>query len=266
MVSFDDPPVDEVALAIAFEPLHGLTTVAIIDLWQHSFREAYPTVEEQAGPVRMAPEVFGPQAGAAGLTITPAMFEPNPRLWLMDARRGHLIQVQRDFFALNWRKENSMEPYPGFPRIRYDFEAAYGALSSFVSERGLGDLSVTQVEVSYINHISADGPAPISLPDVVTQVIRQDVAGLGEPEAQQYAANYVIGEQLGRLRVLAASATKGENQQSIIALNLTARGAPLSSTVEGVLDFMQFGSDVATEAFVGLTQPAMQHTWGRRDA
>ena len=50
---FRDPPLTELALAVAFEPLPALNTVAQFKLWASSYRDTYPEIEQQSASVRM---------------------------------------------------------------------------------------------------------------------------------------------------------------------------------------------------------------------
>jgi uncharacterized protein (TIGR04255 family) len=263
-VRFENPPLKEVSLAVGIEPITNFTTVRMLELWTAAFREQYPIVEEQSIAVRIEPETFDPRAGAR-LTISAEMFEPSPRLWFLDAERRHLIQIQRDLFARNWRKEDSDEVYPGFPILLDQFKASLERFDRFLTDSKVGGLQPIQVEVSYINHIPSNGTDQLTLSTLLKTVNGVVVDGLPRQEDEQYSANYVIGDNQGRLRVSASTGRRRDNLQRLLVFNLIARGAPFQPTVDGVLEFARLGSEVATQAFVGLTSPEMQSRWGRRD-
>src|SRR5690348_15389771 len=92
-VTFDQPPLVEMALAVAFRPVAKMTSLRLAELWQRAFRQDYPEAEEQTGKVDMPiePGVLGP---APGLKL-PSLedFAPSARLWFLDGHREYLVQV-----------------------------------------------------------------------------------------------------------------------------------------------------------------------------
>src|SRR4029077_3801482 len=99
--SYASPPVVEVVVGVAFWPLHGLTVVDISAFWSENLREHFPKVHEQP-PYVPPTELLGGQSLTLP-TIMP-MALPHPRLWFLSSDEQELLQLQRDYFACNWRK------------------------------------------------------------------------------------------------------------------------------------------------------------------
>ena len=80
------------------------------------------------------------------------------RYWFVTPDDTELIQIQRDWFARNWRKIRKDVQYPSFESVYTEFKADLQHLVDFIAEADLGRFSPTQCEVSYINHIDRRGP------------------------------------------------------------------------------------------------------------
>ena len=266
-VEFIAPPVVEVALSVSFRPVKALNTVQLIDLWTTAFRGDYPEIQEQP-PFVMPTESIG--AAPAGPSVS-FQLSPNPvspRYWLLDEQQHHLIQLQQDFFAFNWRKLDESMEYPRYSRMREQFAAALQRVADYLEPHDLGEFIPTQAEITYINHVSPEpGEAQLRLRSIISGFATPDVEGLPDVETERLALTYRIlhGErQIGRLHVAAEPAVRRKDSVSMVALSVTARGLPMESSIEGVLAFLDFGSEVAMDAFVGLTSQDMHARWGRK--
>lgn len=250
---FRSPPVNEVSLAVAFQPV-SLGVVAASELWRSRFKSAYPTVEEQ-GPVRMPIERF---EGMPSATST-LQFELSdgsallPRLWFISPDGSELIQVQRDWFARNWRQtDTSTASYPLYPAAREAFERDLRHVAKVV-----GPLRPLQVEITYINHIDeADMSA------VLTSL---NPAPTGRvPEFQGYNSQYVLtrdGSPVGRLYLQAQKALRRTSGEGLTVLTITVRGAPMGDGIDGALKFLDLGNEEALVTFIQATRPSLHKKW-----
>jgi uncharacterized protein (TIGR04255 family) len=253
---FTSPPIVEVSLAVAFQPI-SLGVIKAADLWRDHFADEFPNVEEQA-LLKLPQERFDslpPSTPQFGIELigTPTL----PRLWFTNERGDELVQVQNDWFARNWREgEGSHQPYPRYPHVRDAFAADLAKFAAFVAENGLGPLRVNQAEVTYINHI--DEP---DLSDVLVAVSRVDA--LPSPEAVSFGTQYVLvqdGVPIGRLHLQANKAFH-RKRGDISVLTITARGRPLGEGIEGALAFLDRGAYEALAAFVNSTRPELHQKW-----
>ena len=48
----------------------------------------------------------------------------------------------------------------------------------------------------------------------------------------------------------------------IVSLTITVRGLPYPANIDGILAFLDDGSDIAVQAFVDLTTEDMHRKWG----
>lgn len=267
---FRKPPVAETVLSLQFEPLTGLTAAHVGLLWGR-FRHRLPIVEEQP-PLQPVFERFGPPSPPR-IEVTVEQKPPVPRLWFLNEAGTELIQVQSDRFIHNWRKRQDLQPYPRYEPIRKDFRDEVETLGQFLKDEGLASVTVTQCEVTYINHIE---PLGVWERHGQLETIVRGWSGLPTegflPEAEKGMVHlsFVIpsqdGKPIGRLHAAVQPAWKKSDNSPILTLNLTARGMPIGEGIEGAFAFFDLGREWIVRGFAELTTPEMHRVWERTDA
>lgn len=262
--SFHKPPVTEVALSVAFAPLPRMQVPQLGLLWESHFRGRFPKVEEHP-PVDPMMESFNRQRQEFLVSFETG--PPLPRLWFLAPTGDELVQVQRNWFARNWRKMSDDDEYPRYPKLRGPFESDLLRFIEFASHEKLGEFVPTQCEITYINHIFPSGAWDRHAQlDRVLKLVAAVPLGHPpkEPEQIQVAAQWPIDhadETVGRLHVNAAPAFTVDENQPIYVLTITARGRPIGDDVEGVLGFMDIGHEWIVTAFDSLTTPDVHLDW-----
>jgi hypothetical protein len=125
--------------------------------------------------------------------------------------------------------------------------------------------------VTYVNHIlPADGiwESHGEAGRAVSLVTASPYAFLPVPEDVRGAARFVIadvgGAPVGRLHVLLEPRWFVKDDQPLLLLQLTARGAPLGEDLEGARAFFRLARAWIVNGFVDATTPEMHQVWGRR--
>lgn len=266
-ITFDAPPVFEVALSVQFEDLP--ITAAHYGLYWAQVRARYPTPIEQA-PIDPVIERFvGVQLdNAPQLRI---LDKPDtPRMWFVSADGTELIQLQRNRFVRNWRVHGGGSSYPRYPVLRERFVQDFTSFVEFAEREGLGDIAPTQVEVTYINHVPALEGEHHTRPTRHFAISALPELYPGDQfEDERVIAKWVMredGNPIGRLHVDLRPAYVTENKAPVWNLNLVARGAPLhgEGPLDGVLSFMDHGRARIALAFKALTTEAMHGEWRLR--
>lgn len=261
---FGKPPVVETVLSASFRELPGFGTAGVIDLWASQLRSDYPNVEERpryAVPI----ERFGPSGGGVINFEFGSTGLPSPRYWFVDESGAHLVQLQTDWIAHNWRKTPDRQVYERYPAGRDRFAGLLRNLEHYLLTSGAGPLVPLQCEVTYVNHIEvdpADGLAHGVLRDL--DVGRRPAGLLADPETVALTQSYVIpvdGDPVGRLHVDVGVVPSAEGP--VLAINLTARGRPLGPGIDGVLEFCDLGRRWIVEGFAELTTKTMHDRWER---
>lgn len=108
------PPVREVALAATFEPLL-LNAFDLAIVGGTAFQDRFPTVEVQPA---VEPQVEGPASqlpSATAFSFTIGSDVPPVRLWFRSLDRTKLVQLQQDWFGVNWQDApETSDPYPRY--------------------------------------------------------------------------------------------------------------------------------------------------------
>lgn len=271
IAEFSNPPIIEVVLSVAFEPISGLTVPNLVLAWDKKFKNLFPESEEQP-PYRLPIETFGPERYSSGLRLEVGGMPLAPRFWFLDKEGTNLLQLQRDWFARNWRKQDEAGTYIRYATLREAFKGDFSSFVDFVNEEGLGQVAPTQCELTYIDHI---------LPNEYW-TMHGDIANVFEivdfgrneflpesPEDLRLAMSYLIpGDEgpVGRLHMNVQPAIRKIDNEPIFVVNTTARGAPLGTDMEGVLRFLDIGHEWAVRGFLDVTTSNMHKAWGRKDA
>jgi uncharacterized protein (TIGR04255 family) len=264
---FDRPPVVEVALSVAFDPLPRVTAADLGALWQLHYRNrGFPFSQDQP-PAPVVREQFPARAGPAlRVEVTPA--EPTPRVWFLNPNGTELVQVQRDWFARNWRKMETEEEYPRYPTIRRSFDDDFSHFRSFVQSEDLGPIVPRQGEVTYVNQIFLGAGI-----ERIDQVLNFSAPGrqrsfLPLPEFTRLSTQFVIpgeeGAPVGRLYVAAEPAFRAKDNAPMLLLTLTARGNLPRAGLEGLSDFLELGRRWVVLGFLDVTTEQMHELWRLR--
>ncbi len=267
-VSFEHPPVAEVALAAYFSPPLTLRSPHIGLLWER-WSEQFPRFEDHPALPAVIPETFTPSALQIQVIAAPAGI----RTWFLSDQGDRLIQIQADRIVCNWRQVIPGGEYPRYDTLRPDFAATLADVVEFAASQGLGDVRIGQAEVSYTNPIALTAlgesaePARLIAP---WSGVHSD-GFLPEPEDLRLGARYLIpdpatGAPAGRLYVQANPAvhvspsTQGVEQ--VYMLQLFARGAPLGAGPTGTMAFLDLAHTWVVNGFKSFTTPEMHAAWG----
>lgn len=270
IADFAAPPVVEVVTAVRFSPMRQETFLAFASFWRDAWRDDFPGFELQ-GPYESPVERFSevaPQAPSLSFEFPPVMLLP--RAWVSSTDGQHLLQVQRDWFAANWRRHGGTAEatYPHWPARRAEFEHRWAEFSGWALAQG-ESLASVQCEVTYINHIAPVEGIWTSHGDV-ERVLPGLSVGSGLPaRAEQVAlrSQHVVAAEgdlpQARLHVSLTPAFGGPGEpKPIYVLELTVRGAPASDG-----DFGKFGDRgrrVIVESFISMTSSELRKAWGQK--
>lgn len=158
---FKAPPVVETAMAVEFAPILELDAYRLAKL-QDRWIEQFPVIESRHGtPPNPQGENFAP--------VFLAVNSPYTRLWASAPSSGLLVQTQNDRLILNWRRDFSMTPYPGYSNeLRPTFTKLWAHLLDFLRDEQLPQPQPTVAEFNYVNSVPLD-PGD-TLGDVITLI------------------------------------------------------------------------------------------------
>jgi uncharacterized protein (TIGR04255 family) len=264
---FDRPPVNEVVFGIQFQPLKALRA-AHLGLFWNRIRDRYPNTEEQVEVAHLVEkfDALPTRQSEGDLLVEVATPSVIPRCWYLDESRLQLTQVQQDRFLRNWRQIEGKEAYPRFEVLFERFREEWHGFLEFLDEERIGNPTLDQCELTYINHIAQGegwtGPSELSKVVSVWAGHRSN-AFLPEPELVNWTTSYRLPNQYGRLHVRMRQAIRNRDRRPIIVLDLTARGAPNSQYWEDVSAWFDLAHEWIVRGFAELTTPEMHRIWGR---
>ena len=264
-VRFKSPPVVEVCLGVQFDLPRPLKVVEIADLWR-LFAAQYPETQDLP-PLPPVVERFGGEEGLVW-EVQVGVEPPTPRCWFLTKDGSELIQVQSGRFLHNWRKTTERSEYPSYHPLAKKFRAELQTFCEFLKSANVGDLRANQCELTYIDHFEA-GPPGGHHEDprrFLTFALAAPTArGVAEADGLQTGLRYVfpsIEKPVGRIHVSAVSGRRRIDGQLLYIMNMTARGAPTGSGLDGVFGYMEQAHRAIYELFLALTNPQRRDEWG----
>lgn len=151
-IHFAHPPLDEVVCGVHFA---GVKWSDIhFGLFYAEVRRRYPHFQ------RRPPLSLFENRGSEGLQIE-LMTEPRlPLLWYESPDSPFLLQVQKDAFFVNWRRQSGTFTYPHFHTREVGeqgvwdrFITEWEGFRAFCEKQGIGSPEVLACHLAYINHM-----------------------------------------------------------------------------------------------------------------
>jgi len=263
---YSRPPIVEVAASIEFANIRDLNAVRLGMLWSR-FRGEYPRTEQHP-PLPSSAESFDPSKGGRVEFSVETTF-PIPRLWFLREDGTRLIQLQSNRIVANWRQMESGQSYLRYSSLKTMLRDALEKLQSFLAEEKLGPIKPEQVELTYVNHISAGARG--SARHELSHYLRcwngvPKESELGAEEATSFRTQFVLRREekrAARLFVELESGYAANSGLPIYVLNLAARGAPDSPSVEAAFEFLDDEHRWIVNGFTQLTTGSAHSLWER---
>ncbi len=253
--SFGRPPVVEVVMGVQFQTLRQLQAPYFGLFWE-TVRTEYSSCKENP-PIGPQLEDLDRPGALRDLGLQVSQVPPLPRAFFENASGQWLIQLQRDRFLHNWRCGPEEGDYPRYPAVRKKFLSQWSNFQQFVADNKLGDIDVTQLEITYLNHITP-WTDQSELGDLFPDFRwRKDERSLGKPETCNISCTFTSGDGPSRLR---ATVRPGIHQEkgNILLLELTVRGVAEKDDLESWFDD---GRRWIVTAFADLTSAEWHKKW-----
>jgi uncharacterized protein (TIGR04255 family) len=259
--SFRNPPLVEVVCGFQFRPLPLFQATHYGLFWQ-TVRKDFPS-SRTVLPLGGSPQLLSVSPDQP--TSISVDLEPDfPRVWLVSADDSSLIQLQKDRFLLNWRRGEQVAKYPRYPTVIRRFKKLFGKFSEFVKQNRLGELSVLDMELSYINHIPQGsgwthaGDLSKLFPDFSW---RAGDRYLSRPTSVNFRSLHLMPG--GRLQIAIMTA-KEKSGTEVVRFGLTARGVPTEIGEEDLWQWFDEANTWIVDAFIDLTSSDIQNeVWQR---
>lgn len=251
-ITFDDPPLNEVALGRTFLPRPDFLVPHFGAFWDQ-VRTQFPKVAHAA-------PIFG---------INDSPFDDGgmvlPRVWLLSEDSTTLVQLQQNRFHFNWRQTNEKKTYIRFPAIQAECLRLWAKFEEFIRQTTGQSLQPMSAELTYINFIAVDDVK--SAFEIAEKTLQDSVWSLHPrflPAPTGFAHNYSfdVPNGIGVLQVSTATAQRRDGG-NVFKLELTVRGKHSDE-----LSFEEWSTrahDFLVAAFKDLTKPEMHSAWKLRE-
>jgi uncharacterized protein (TIGR04255 family) len=264
---FPNAPLVEVALSIQFQPLVNFSSAHAGEFWQ-LLKTEFPTTQDEQ-PLPQINEYFGgnrpfPPSLEFGISIG----HPGTRTFFLSQDGDYLVQVQRNRFALNWRKTSSKPEYPRYEVVRSKLEKYFLMFRKYADVAGLGSLQVDLFEAHYVNRWPLDDGK--SYGEVIgdwLKLLSNDVTSLKMEQASISTQYLITGKSMQPTGRLYLNLNPAVNQLGKFGVNLElicrtlpfedgalAEFSPLDLAREKIVTtFEQITSDSAHKFWRGTT-------------
>jgi uncharacterized protein (TIGR04255 family) len=258
-IHFEHAPLDEVVCGVRFG---GVEWSDIhFGLFYAELNGRYPQTQRRPP---LPPFVFD-QIHASEVQVTWTTEPDLPLLWYESATSPFLLQVQKDAFLVNWRRQSGRFTYPHFrtrqggPRGVWDhFLAEWELFRAFCETHKIGTPQVLACHLAYINHMvqGETWDKPIDLSNWF-----RFLAGLKSFESTDFfnmSVRYQVQELTINTNVRHAIRTT--DQKSIFIIDSVIAGKlPPQSTLETWFDKTHEG---IVQQFVDQTTEEAHEKWG----
>jgi uncharacterized protein (TIGR04255 family) len=248
--SYKNPPVVEVVCGVLFSPLEKFLLPHFGLLWE-KFKPEYPVCQEHE---LLLPNIERLERSDVPIELPPSLL---PRVWFLQKDGKSLIQVQKDRFLHNWRKQETDQEYPRYERIIRSFDDRLGTFLEFLKEHELGALKPEQYEMTYLNHINqGEGWNALNdlgglFPDFARTSGKSRF--LTSIEAINWNTSFALPEKKGRLHVSIRSAFRVSDFRPVIILDMTVRGRPPDDSPKQRLGWFDLAHEWIVQGFADVT-------------
>lgn len=260
---FENPPLIEVVFGIQFKELEKILAPHTGIFWEKIGKTKYPKCKEMPPLNHVIEKYKDTEPDDRIQEIGPFGFPLLPRHFFINQDETRLIQLQRDRFLENWRKLDGALEYPRYKTLLPNFLNSWKIFSDFIDELDIGPLVPNQYELTYVNHIVKDSFEVFRdieniFPDIKTSIQH---SFLPEPETMSWNKVFRFPDSKGRLHISFQQAKNKFTKESVLILNLTARGY-----IQGNLEeWFNLAHEWIVNGFIDITGPDMQEkVWKRK--
>lgn len=255
--SYSNPPLVEVACGVRFAPVPGFTVAHIGRLWA-LYEKEYPITHELP-PLLDDVEARLTMYSPAGLF---------PRIWFEQSNGTYIVQVQRNRFYHNWRKQDGKPVYPRFDSVYRKFVERLDEFRGFLRESLNADLNLTGFELTYVNQLQV-GEGWNELADIGPLFAG---ANYGDPqrrwlknvEGLNWNSAYRMERGQGQLIVKLRSALRKADRKPVLGLELSAQIAGVPDVPMNT--WFETAHQYIVKGFEDITDPkAQRDAWGKQE-
>lgn len=263
-VTYQNPPLVEVAVSLQFERPSGLNGAHLGAFW-YTQRDKYPHAKTAPPIPSVDPDLFGSPGPLLVPSIRIALLnEPEQRVQMTSEDEQWMVQIQENRIVINWRKHDGS--YPRYEAARDRLLATWDCWVRFVQAELKKSCEPRLWEITYVNRVPegilwqspSDWPKVFSGLwggefgfDPTSSLIAHQGSWLLEHPAQNPVARLFVEPKM----VKAA-----EGQRSLL-VNLTAKGSVTSPEIGPSLEI---GHELIVSTFDRISSDTAKREWGKQ--
>lgn len=248
-------------MSLQFSPLEGLHVGHLGLLWGSSFKGDYPLFNSSEAIPHLIEQFGVVSRDRPKIQLMEKM--PAPRLMLASEDQQYLVQLQNDRLTLNWRKlseaSGKINEYPRFEATSARLKEEWGRLKNYISENGLGEATIDQVEFTYVNHIDVScGQLSEIFKDVFHETRFPENVSF---ESITHNLRHIIShknKKIGRLHTSVEKGFRSSDNKDVYVLKFVARVHPLDDSLVETLELLR---GTINSAFKDITTERMHKAW-----
>lgn len=252
-VRFENAPINELVIATYFNPPLFMLRSEHVGLFWSKIRSKFPVAEQQA-----------PVGGAEAFQHISGELFPMPRFWFVAEDKVNLIQIQKNAFIFNWRRQDAH--YPHFAEnLKPAFDKYYRLFEDFVrQDADVQDMKIDLCELTYINTIEAceywQGPHDTTKVIPSFAMLETGIEASAAP-AFNCTYVYVLTKDLQlRVGIRNAQAT-AKPETPVLVLEIKASGR-LGQVGKSVADaWFERAHEAIIDCFLSVTSKDIQNTY-----
>ena len=251
---YDNPPVNELAVGVYFEPLNGWQTRHVGHFWGE-VRKDFPNTEDQ-------PPIIEVERGPRFEIL---QLPPLRRTFLVSQDQNFVIQLQESRFLLNWRKKQPTDVYPRFSAHFKKFIGHWGHFSDFVAREKVGNLKPARYELTYVNHIEQGDNSVSETVERYARIFNWSSLNakfLPPPTGINVVWTFTMPEQLGFAQANLSQGVRADGR-AVLVLVMSCTGS--ASPKISLNDWFAASHRWLAHGFKELTTDAARKEWGYRE-
>lgn len=251
---YDNPPLNEIAVGVHFEPLTGWQTRHVGQYWGEISKE-FPNTEDQ-------PPIIEVQQGPRFEIL---QLPPLRRTFLVSADEAFVIQLQESRFLLNWRKKQPNHVYPRFGAFFRKFVGHWGHFSDFVAREKVGSLRPARYELTYVNHIEQTENPVSSTVERYARIFNWSslkAQFLPPPTGINVVWTFTMPEQLGFAQANLSQGVRADGR-AVLVLVMSCTGS--ASPRVSLDDWFAAAHKWLSQGFKELTTDTARSEWGYKE-
>jgi uncharacterized protein (TIGR04255 family) len=196
-------------------------------------------------------------------------YPPLRRVFLKESNGRHLMQIQADRFLHSWRKASDSDEYPRFAQVYARFETAWERFLSFLNEQKFEEPVLQLWELTYLNHITADGAVfPRDVWDFLSfyrnsseAITAQDATGKALQASNMFLHfDWTLPDNAAILSLEVKHGSRVPDQRPVLVLELTCRGKIILAESD-LRSRFEIGHDAIVNTFAKLTSERGHNIW-----